>query len=82
MFTSLGGNYTAGYWGSATWLSCGTFCDQKAWIFDMRSGSQQSANVEGSGQYGWAVVDRDEAANAISIPAGVWLFGSGLGLLG
>ena len=49
------------------------------WGFDFDGGMQSGTSFDG---YAWAVADGNITATAVPIPAAVWLFGSGLGLLG
>ena len=52
-----------------------------AWRFNYTIG-YQDGSVKASTYYAMAVRDGDVAASVIPIPAAVWLFASGLGLLG
>ena len=52
--------------------------DTITWRYDMLNGSDYVYRKENWDFYGWAVRDGD----VVPIPAAVWLFGSGLGLLG
>ena len=50
----------------------------RAWLFNFNSGDQGDVPKANDSMYAWAVMDGD----VVPIPAAVWLFGSGLGLLG
>ena len=52
-----------------------------AWIFDFSTGGQDALPMSTHG-YAWAVMDGDVAASVVPSPATVYLFASGLGLLG
>jgi hypothetical protein len=57
-----------------------------AWVFNFNGGYQGFGNaVDGDKSYerkAWAVVDGNIGSYAVPVPAAVWLFASGLGLLG
>jgi len=49
------------------------------WSFDFDGGMQAGSDFD---EYAWAVADGNIAASVVPIPAAVYLFASGLGLLG
>ena len=71
--------------GSLTWYS-NTFVNDNeaatvtAWAFNMKKGAQSSGNNLNWSRVPWAVADGE--ISYVPVPAAVWLFGSGLGLLG
>jgi hypothetical protein len=69
-----------GYW-SETEYSPYPIPFVTAFAFNPDNGDQTWA-IKSNSFYAWAVTDGDVAASVIPIPAAVWLFGSGLGLLG
>ncbi len=53
-----------------------------AWCFSMHAGGT-CANDKTNGFYAWAILDGNASIAAVPLPAGIWLFGSGLiGLFG
>jgi hypothetical protein len=70
--------------GTLTWYSdLYTDSDTGAttgWSLNMKKGAQSSGNQLHYSRLAWAVADGD--VSVVPIPAAVWLFGSGLGLLG
>lgn len=73
LFSNL---WSVHYWTSSEFS---TDTDQ-AWTFTIE-GSQHT-HPKTINAVAWAVADGDVAASVVPIPAAVWLFGSGLGLLG
>jgi len=73
---ALFGNIQQYYWAETEYLF--GYGNSTAWTFDFNDGSQWSSfkNLQSPRLYAWAVRDGDVAA--VPLPAGAWLFLSGM----
>lgn len=68
------------YWSGTSYAPNLTYC---AWAFQFNRGSQYDEVKAVKGGYAWAVSPGDQfAATVVPVPAGLWMLGSALGVLG
>jgi hypothetical protein len=75
LFTNLRADF---YWSGTEYAPSPA---EWAWSFAMFNGENYGGDFKQAEWHAWAVRDGDVAASVVPIPAAVWLFGSGLGLL-